>query len=127
MCGILNTTNGEAWLVSLAGKLQVPRGSRIRVINAPEGFQIDAPVAQGSQVAILLFARDSKTLKSIGKPVFEAAKADGLAWIAYPKAGQLGTDLNRDILWKLLKPMGIQPVRQVSLDGTWSAMRFRPS
>jgi len=59
--------------------------------------------------------------------VFEAAKADRLAWIAYPKASQMGTDLNRDILWKLVKPMGIRPVRQVSVDDTWSAMRFRPA
>jgi hypothetical protein len=74
-----------------------------------------------------LFVRDSKTLSRTGGPVFEAAKADRLAWIAYPKASQLGTDLKRDILSKLVKPIGIQPVRQVSVDDTWSAMRFRPA
>jgi hypothetical protein len=51
---------------------------------------------------------------------------DGLAWIAYPKAGQLGTDLNRDILWKHLLASGVQGVRQIALDETWSALRFRP-
>ncbi|WP_224246101.1 hypothetical protein [Hyalangium gracile] len=46
--------------------------------------------------------------------------------MAYPKAGQLGTDLNRDVLWKHLLKEGIQGVRQVALDPVWSAMRFRP-
>lgn len=44
-----------------------------------------------------------------------------------PKAGKLGTDLNRDKLFKLVEPHGIEGVRLVSIDDTWSAMRFRPS
>jgi hypothetical protein len=111
---------------SLARKLQIPDGRGVYVINPPARFQIDAPVTTDSQGAVLLFAADSKTLMKLGKLVFEAAKADRLAWIAYPKAGQLGTDLNRDILWKTLEPFGIRAVRQISIDDTWSAMRFRP-
>jgi len=111
----------------LLAKLQIPKGLKIRVINQPKGLKIDAPVSEDSEDGILLFALDSKSLKSTGKPVFEAARADKLAWIAYPKGGQLETDLNRDTLWKLVKPMGIQPVRQVSIDDTWSALRFRPA
>jgi hypothetical protein len=113
--------------MSLAAKLQIPKGLKMRIVNPPAGFEIDAPTGDDPQGGILLFARDSKTLNRIGKPVFEAAKLDRLAWIAYPKASQLGTDLNRDTLAKLVKPMGIQPVRQVSVDDTWSAMRFRPA
>jgi hypothetical protein len=50
-----------------------------------------------------------------------------LAWVAYPKSGQLGTDLNRDRLAAALKTEGIRPVRQVALDDVWSAPRFRPA
>jgi hypothetical protein len=53
--------------------------------------------------------------------------ADRLAWIAYPKAGQLDTDLNRDVLGKLLEEEGVRPVRQIALDEVWSALRFRPA
>jgi len=113
--------------MSLANKLQIPEGQGVKVINPPAAFKLDAPTTTGSKDAVLLFASDSRTLRSLGKPLFEAAKSDRLAWIAYPKAGQLGTDLNRDILVKLVKPFGIQPVRQISIDGAWSAMRFRPS
>jgi hypothetical protein len=48
-----------------------------------------------------------------------------LAWIAYPKAGQLGTDLNRDILARSLTGRGVRPVRQVAIDDVGSALRFR--
>jgi len=50
---------------------------------------------------------------------------DRLAWIAYPKAGQLGTDLNRDILWRHLLKRRIRGVRQIAIDDVWSALRFR--
>ncbi len=56
-----------------------------------------------------------------------AARADRLAWIDYPKGGRLGTDLNRDLLVAALAARGVQPVRQVSIDDTWSAPRFRPA
>jgi hypothetical protein len=59
-------------------------------------------------------------------PMVAAAKADRLAWVAYPKAGKLGTDLNRDILWKHVRQHGIDGVRQVAINEIWSAMRFRP-
>jgi hypothetical protein len=110
--------------MSLGKKLQIRSGQTIRVLNAPEGFELDSASDKGD--AILLFARDSKSLKAQGTTVVEAARRDKLAWIAYPKAGNLGTDLNRDKLSGLMKPLGIQPVRLVSLDETWSAMRFRP-
>ena len=63
----------------------------------------------------------------VAAPAVEAARGDKLAWIAYPKAGKLGTDLNRDILAALLTERGVQPVRQVAIDETWSALRFRPA
>jgi hypothetical protein len=46
--------------------------------------------------------------------------------VAYPKAGHLGTDLNRDRLRDVLLALGVQPVRQVAIDGVWSALRVRP-
>lgn len=58
--------------------------------------------------------------------IFSRLKAGGLAWAAYPKGGsKVSTDLNRDILWKLIELLGWRPVRMVALDETWSAMRFK--
>jgi hypothetical protein len=56
-----------------------------------------------------------------------AASQDRLTWVAYPKGGQLGTDLNSDSLAADLAESGVRPVRQISLDEVWSALRFRPA
>jgi hypothetical protein len=50
----------------------------------------------------------------------------GRLWIAYPKSGKLGTDLNRDILAELIRQKSFDPVRQVAIDDTWSALWFKP-
>lgn len=71
----------------------------------------------------------SEACRARGKvdPLVAAAEADRLAWVAYPKAGQLGTDLNRDIVWKHMLARGVQAVRQIAIDEVWSALRFRPA
>lgn len=63
----------------------------------------------------------------MGQPAVDAALKDRLAWVAYPKAGKLGTDLNRDVLAGLMLERGVQAVRQVAIDDVWSALRFRPA
>jgi hypothetical protein len=55
-----------------------------------------------------------------GQSIYVAGEPSG-----YPKARQLGTDLNRDSLWELLVGDGIRPVRQIAIDDTWFALRFR--
>ncbi|HSU76196.1 MAG TPA: hypothetical protein VLI89_03950 [Burkholderiales bacterium] len=76
--------------------------------------------------AKLVFVRTLAEVEAKAGPIIALAKADGIAWLAYPKAGQLDTDLNRDILWRHMLKKGVQGVRQVAIDATWSAMRFRP-
>lgn len=89
----------------LVKKLQIPEGAKVCVMNPPSGFHPDFPtMGDVHQDPVLLFVKEARELESRGKPVIEAAKKDQLVWIAYPKAGQMGTDLNRDIIWKLLKP-----------------------
>jgi hypothetical protein len=75
---------------------------------------------------VLVFVRTIADVEATAALVVNAAREDRLAWLAYPKAGKLGTDLNRDILWKHMLGKGIQGVRQIAIDETWSAMRFRP-
>ena len=79
------------------------------------------------QSALLVFAADRSTLEEHRTQIVEAAKRDRLTWVSYPKSGQLGTDLNGDSLAALLSESGIQPVRQIAIDGVWSALRFRPA
>jgi len=111
----------------VAKKLQIKAGSKVRVLNPPPGVELDVDATQAPDAeAVLVFVKNKDELATHATPAVEAGRADRLAWIAYPKSGRLGTDLNRDILWQLLQGEGIRPVRQVSIDDTWSALRFRP-
>jgi phage-related baseplate assembly protein len=114
--------------MSLAKKLNLKDGMKVRVIGKPADVDLGDVVTTSSAKAeaILVFVKTAAEVDAKCAPVIEAAKEDRLAWVAYPKAGQLGTDLNRDVLWKQLENRGIEGVRLVALDAVWSAMRFRP-
>jgi hypothetical protein len=112
----------------VAQKLQVKNGSKVRVVNPPDGVDLDVNTTEAEPAgAILVFVKNQAELAQHAGAAIEAARIDLISWIAYPKAGQLGTDLNRDVLWKLLGDRGVRPVRQVGIDHVWSALRFRPA
>jgi hypothetical protein len=123
---------GHDDLVDLAGKLQIKAGSRVAVVaagpDAPDlpglGEAVTDPVAAD---AVIAFARCSADLAGPASAAIDAGRQDKLAWIAYPKAGQLGTDLNRDILVGALTARGVRGVRLVAVDDVWSALRLRPA
>ena len=114
--------------MSVAKKLNVKVGTKLRVLGKPKEVDLgDVEITSLANVKdVLVFVTRIADLDRVAAPMIEAARIDRLAWAAYPKAGQLGTDLNRDILAKELKKRGAQPVRQVALDEVWSALRFRP-
>jgi hypothetical protein len=114
--------------MDIAGKLQLKPGQSVCVVNAPSEFSLPGLHVVGADEADLIigFAVTRADLKGLSA-IVAAARADRLAWVGYPKAGKLGTDLNRDRLADALATKGIQPVRQVAIDDTWSALRFRPA
>jgi hypothetical protein len=115
--------------VELTDKLQIKPGQSLAILNPPPGVSLPTSTAggqPGTASAVIGFAVRRDDLDQLG-PVIGAARAGRLAWIGYPKGGKLGTDLNRDKLAQALAGEGIQPVRQVSIDDTWSALRFRPA
>ena len=115
--------------MDLAAKLQIKPGQSVVILNSPPGVTLPAG-APGTEPqaadAVIGFAVRRDDLSALS-PVIGAARADRLAWIGYPKGGKLGTDLNRDLLAGALAAQGIEPVRQISIDETWSALRFRPA
>jgi hypothetical protein len=112
--------------MELARKLAL-RGRQLRVLGAPPEFRPDVPGSPDLGEALLVFVSDRAALRRAAPKIISSARADEPTWVAYPKGGQLGTDLNRDSLAEALAGEGIRPVTQIALDGTWSALRFRPS
>ena len=111
----------------LARKLNLKSGMRVRVLAKPADLDLtglsttDAVDADG----IIVFVRTLADVDAGSEPVLDAARLDRIVWLVYPEAGQLGTDMNRDILWRHMLEKGVQGVRQIAIDDIWSALRFR--
>jgi hypothetical protein len=119
--------------MDMSAKLQMKPGQRIATLGATG--DVPSIALEGTETAdapekadvIVAFVRTKADLDTVAVPAIEAARLDKLVWIAYPKGGKLGTDVNRDILRNSLESRGVQPVRQIALDEVWSALRFRPA
>ena len=118
--------------MSLAAKLQIKPGASVAVLHQPDDvdleFAEDTSAVNDPDAAdtVIVFVKNRAQLDERAKPLLNAATRDALSWLAYPKAGQLDTDLDRDSLWELFGARGIRPVRQIAIDDTWTALRFRP-
>jgi hypothetical protein len=116
--------------VALHAKLQLEPGQRVDGVQLPDAVASALspdPADTGEyEPALLVFVVDRAALEDNRERIVSAAANDRLTWVAYPKSGQLGTDLIRDSLAALLMASGIRPVRQIAVDELWSALRFRP-
>jgi len=82
-------------------------------------------ILEGKYNFILAFYSKKQELQKDALKLKKALLPNALLWVAYPKNKALETDLNRDILHELLKEYGLDSVSLVSLNATWSAMRFK--
>ena len=120
--------------MSVARKMQIPAAATVVVLGLPADVDLEIPgdclvvsdATVAAEAAVVSFVVRADDLDDVATPAIAAAREDRLAWIAYPKSRQLGTDLNRDILAGLVEARGAQPVRSVSINSVWSALRFRP-
>jgi len=81
----------------------------------------------GKYDVVHVFAKDSKVLNRDAPKALKAVKPGGIVWMSYPKkSAKVETDITRDQGWDSLNEAGWRPVTQISIDDTWSALRFRP-
>jgi len=120
----------------LAQKLQLKPGMRYVVVNGPDGFSralgkvpagaTPAPALRGELDLVLIFTRDSKQLGLLWPKALKSLKGDGVLWVAYPKKSSgITSDLAGMNTWELTRGSPWQPVSSISIDDTWSAVRFR--
>jgi hypothetical protein len=119
--------------MSVARKLQIKPGQGVVVLGRPADVDLDLNPDDlvedyACADAALVFVTSTEDLATPDlEVILDAARRGVLAWVAYPKAGQLDTDLSRDSVAVRLSERGVRPVRQISVDDTWSALRFRPA
>ena len=114
----------------VAAKLGIKPAQSVFVINPPGNYEaLVGGLPPGTTVVrhrpadvVHVFARTLVELAEHGAEATAAVKPGGLVWISYPKNG--ASELKRDMLRDAIN--GWQPVSQVAIDDTWSAMRFRP-
>jgi len=117
----------------LRSKLQLRTGVRPLVLGAPNGYlerlggDVDERTRQpGGHAFVQAFVRDARELEARWPDALTAGERDAVLWLCYPKqASKIETDLTRDRGWAVVDAGGYRPVRQVSVDETWSALRFR--
>lgn len=127
----------------LVRKLKLKAGARAALLYAPEGYRAELgelpagvhlvdetgldPGAAHSFDFVHLFVSSVAELDERAPQALAAAKPDGFLWISYPKkTGKIKTDIHRDAGWDTVQRAGWQGVALISVDDTWSAMRFRP-
>jgi len=122
---------------TLTQKLGMQPGQRVLVLNRPPGHSDRlAPLPEGIVLEevpvgkydfVHLFVKDQAELEQLGPSALESVEYDGILWISYPKqSSKVKTDLTRDMGWDVVARAGLRPVTQVSIDETWSALRYRP-
>lgn len=117
---------------TLMQKLQLKPDFTLLVLNAPSGMTDLLPPADSSAQAepydaVIVFVQDAAAIVAHAAAAVAAIKPDGVLWFAYPKkTGAIKTDIHRDVGWQPLTALGWDGVRQIAIDSTWSALRFRP-
>jgi hypothetical protein len=92
--------------------------------NLPAGAKVSTR-GRGPFSVILGFAARQREVAALFRKARPVLAPDGILWLAYPKkSSSVKTDLSRGDGWEGLADSGWVPVAQVSVDDTWSALRF---
>lgn len=124
---------------ALLKKLNYKSEKNILILNAPESFRGMIHVMQGEHNLFealqeanavdfaIIFVSQQEELERIVPVLAEKVLGDRTIWFCYPKmkSKKYVSDINRDRGWDILGKFNFEPVRQVSIDEDWSALRFR--
>ncbi len=75
----------------------------------------------------LIFINNNREFMNFLENSLKNVEPDSVLWFAYPKGtSKIKTDINRDKIRATGEGFGITTVTAISIDDTWSALRFRP-
>lgn len=115
-----------------AQKLGITPASTVCPLNAPDNYAKLVELPSGATLLedsaepadiVHLFVRTKEEVEEHASAAVEAMKRGGLLWLAYPKEDDV---LNRLTLETAFSDWALAPVASVSVDDTWSAIRYRP-
>ena len=123
---------------TVSEKLLIKAGNRVAVVAVPGDYEeIVGELPEGITLSedttatfdvVHGFFTSRETLDAKLDALRHAAGDRGILWISYPKrTSGIETDLSRETLRSFLAKKGLRAVSLISVDDTWSAMRFSPS
>ncbi|MBF7091582.1 hypothetical protein IUY40_08520 [Flavobacterium sp. ALJ2] len=105
------------------------------VLNAPKGIK-EAFIELGTKITFdkktksantLVFINNNQEFLNFLISDIENIESDSVLWFAYPKGtSKVKTDINRDTIRVTGEEFGLKTVSAISINETWSALRFRP-
>ena len=124
---------------TLFTKLNYKQGLSVYALNPPETFRnllTSFPIENEVLYEIrkdlpinfvIIFVMQRTELENLAQQVAPKLEGDAIFWLAYPKgtSKKYTCNFNRDTSWGLMAPYNMMPVRQISIDEDWSAIRFR--
>ena len=114
---------------TLRDKLGFKPDSRGLVIACPAAVDELSDVAtnaSGPVDMIIAFVTNSADVPARLAEALTHYQRGARLWFAYPKqTGSIASDISRDRGWESLTALDLLPVTQISIDETWSALRFR--
>lgn len=105
------------------------------VINAPSALELEfvkmgfkTKFDEAKSTNTLAFINNKEEFLDFLKTGLKSVETDSVLWFAYPKGtSKIKTDINRDKIREIGEEFGITTVTAISIDDTWSALRFRPT
>src|SRR5262249_45655443 len=98
-------------------KLFIRENYTVLLVNPPKGYKDSlGTLPAGARVLtrstkpvdlIQVFAKTKSEMTDLLRQVKPLLKEDGLLWATYPKAGQMDTDLKREVVWDCGKAVGM--------------------
>jgi hypothetical protein len=111
----------------LPRKLGVKPGSRVLVLDAPEGFdlgvEVETSLDDGPWDVLLLFCQDAARMAAVLPDAMERTATGGRCWVAWPKrASKVPTDLTEDVVRDAALALGWVDVKVAAVDRIWSGL-----
>lgn len=115
----------------LAAKLGISAGSRLVLIDAPDGVLGELPAgvavgyrARGAADVVVAFFTERSNLERRIRPLARMVFPGAALWIAWPKrAAGVPTTVTADVVRRVVLPLGLVDNKVCAIDGTWTGLR----
>jgi hypothetical protein len=121
----------------LQKKLQLKDGHKVALVHLPEDVkplfgdlpctltELESNRLEDADFDVILFFVQLKSDLIEVLTVINHQQSEPIYWIAYPKkSGQLHSELDRDTMWPFFTEANYDPVRMISINENWSALRL---